>query len=987
MVSVKLLGQPKIKHKGEWFEPRPSKPLFLLFYAAYSGDWLDRDKLGFLFWPDTSEVKSQQNMRRLIHRAKSLEFAVGLEIEASRLRWNVATDVKAFRGALAEQGWAKALELYRGAFLEGLKPKDEAGFEAWLEQERADLARVWRNAVHKHVETLESKAKHAEAAPLLYQLFKQEPLAEDVLQRYLRSAYLLGERDNALSAFNSFKRLLKEELDLEPLDETLELINTIKESQKLELTSLVAEQRTQEYIPISVLRPPKLIGRQDAIQEIQNAKTPTILVAGEAGIGKSRLMAELAPNALLIRCQEGLQNIPYYPVISLIRSLISEGVKTPDLKHYTDDLARLVPELAPNISPGPADPETGRSRLFEALTLYFDYVVKVKELKAIQLLIDDLQWADSSSLDFLVYLTNKQNMKVLGTYRIHEKTDALKDTIKGLSSRQLLTQVKLEPLSQETIQEFIASLMGSKEGPPVFSEWLAKGTGGNPMFMLETLKSLFEQGTLKPQEDGWQTDFDSITRDYSEIKIPAVVQEVIQRRVENLKPETQRVLQVASVVSKGFSPKIISQISGLSEWVVLEGLEEAEAIALIKQDAFQHDLLRQSTYSKLSQARKSLLHRRTAETIKSTAEPSIVAEHWFTGGELSQAVHYWLLASAKLREKGLSKEAIGLLEKAERHVPEGEDLWKIKNDLATNYKDLALREQVHMLLEPVFKNGTVELQAAACNTLAGVLTHEGKLEQAEQRVQQGLELVKSQKNKSIEVDLIGTAAIVKHLQGDYSAALNLLAPVLVELRQKPSSMQLTLTILNVAAILDQLSRHEEALPLHLEALTITKKMGDKARQIDVSLNLLYCYMDLNRTAEGITIAQNALELGRFDGTDTLRNNLAAAFLEMGESKKATFHYETLTQDSPSPTLVCVAWSRLAKLYNNQVKAQQALKKALTYAKNTEVRSAHAIMLSSIYQLGSKTQREQAQPFLNELKLDELPNHIRIDLEQALAENL
>lgn len=127
--------------------------------------------------------------------------------------------------------------------------------------------------------------------------------------------------------------------------------------------------------------------------------------------------------------------------------------------------------------------------------------------------------------------------------------------------------------------------MNQAEGPPVFSEWLARGTGGNPMFILETLKSLFEEGTLRTQNDGWQTDIDEITKDYSEIQIPVVIQEVIQRRIEKLQPETQRALQVASVIKQGFMPQLISQISGLSEWATFDALEEAEATTIIQENA------------------------------------------------------------------------------------------------------------------------------------------------------------------------------------------------------------------------------------------------------------------------------------------------------------------------------------------------------------------------------------------------------------------
>ena len=1022
MFKLNLLGSPHIQtleSEPKRFELEAKKPVYLLIYLAYSGEWLEREKLEFLFWPDASTNKGQQNLRRLIYRTKEYDFSSTLEVKKTRLRWQVPTDVAEFKETVANQKWAKAVELYSGRFLDNLNPKNEASFEAWLEQERADLESVWRNAVHKHVENLEASENSTEACTLLYQLLEREPLAEDVLQRYLRHAFLIGEYEKALTTFEAFQNLLKTELDLEPLDETIEIIEAIKNRGEGELgkslfksqSTNTKEARVQQTIPLTVLRPPKLVGRADSIQKIRNASTIAIFIAGDAGVGKSRLMAELAPNALRLSCQEGSQNIPYYPVIRLIRSFVIEGIETPNLKHYLDDLARLVPEAVPNLKPGPVDPEIGRGRLFEALSLYLEAVVSRKELSGFHLCADDLQWADSSTLDFLIYLVNKQNIKLLGAYRIHEVTEGLKKLMQGLNSSQLLTEVKLEPLTQPTIQEFIASLMGKTVGPPVFSEWLSKATAGNPMFMLETLKSLFETGTLQAQDSLWQTDIDEVTQNYSEIEMPTVVQDVIQRRIEKLKPETQRVLQVAAVLNQGFTPELVSQISGFSEWTVLDAFENAEQTAVIEQDHFQHDLLRQTVYNRLPKNRKRLLHLKTAEVLESIAdsnlvtgssfvtgsnfvagsnlviEPSLIAHHWFNGGELNKAIECWIDAAVLLRSKGLLIEAAQFLESKESYLSDDNYRWKINSDLGVIYRDLADFDKVKSLLEPVFEYANDEVKIEACSTLAGVLMHEGKLEQANQIIEQGFSLVQTVKNEKLEFDLIGTAAVLKNYMGDSQAALDLLQPVLSKLRKGPASIELTTSILNVAALLDQLGRHEEALPLHTEALARSKSSGDKSRHVDVSLNLLYCYMDLKRTAEGILIAEEALGLGHLEGTDMLRNNLAAAYMEIGKLDNAQSHYEILVETTPHSTLLCVAWSRLAKLYSSQDKIYQALDNTIKYAKKTEIALAHAVMLTSVYLLGSKDHIASVESFVELLNLDELPQHIKIDLEEALAKNL
>jgi len=270
MTKLNLLGPVEVIHDQQAKTLKASKPIYLLLYLATSSNWIERDRLSFLFWPETSERKSQQNLRRLIHRAKELPFSEKLEIEKTRLRWNVNSDLKTFKEAVANKNWTKAVQTYKGPFLDSINPKSEAGFEAWLEQERADLARVWRNALHKHIESLEQQENFSEATPLLHTLLKSEPLAEDILQRYLVSSHLSGESTSALEAFEDFRLLLKKELDLDPLEKTVELAKQVKHSSGPQLSTLKPQKvKRKQSIPLTVLRPPQLIGRDNEIAQIQ----------------------------------------------------------------------------------------------------------------------------------------------------------------------------------------------------------------------------------------------------------------------------------------------------------------------------------------------------------------------------------------------------------------------------------------------------------------------------------------------------------------------------------------------------------------------------------------------------------------------------------------------------------------------------------------------------------------------------------------------
>ena len=196
-----------------------------------------------------------------------------------------------------------------------------------------------------------------------------------------------------------------------------------------------------------------------------------------------------------------------------------------ELGPYRNVLARLVSEVAPDARPDPADPTTAQVRLLEALSRFVEAAVLTHRF---QLLIEDLQWADEATIAFLTHLVAGGRIRVIGTYRHHETTPALKQGLDVLKHQGLMLERRLEPLTAAAIPDLLASLIDQAEGPPVFSRWLFERSGGNPMFMLETLKSLFESEVLSAGEAGWRTTIEEVTRDYSELPVPEAVSQVVE---------------------------------------------------------------------------------------------------------------------------------------------------------------------------------------------------------------------------------------------------------------------------------------------------------------------------------------------------------------------------------------------------------------------------------------------------------------------------
>ena len=635
-----LLDLPHLRVQNQRLELISNKPILLLVYLAYQGTWVSRDTLATLLRPEADEATAKHHLRVLINRLKSYPWAT-VEIEAQRLRWVIDSDVKAFRETIGQANWKQAVKLHQKPFLSDFIIKDAPGFEAWYETERENLLSAYYQACSKYTSELESLGHYQETLPILQQALELDPLAEDRVQRLSRNLYLSGKRKEALDTLNTFRQTLQDELGLEPLPETLQLLETMHQAEPLLLQSV---NSGKDRIPLTVLHPPALIGRNKELELLQNSNN-IILISGEAGLGKSRLLQEAFPQARWLRCREGLENLPYYPIIEHLKTLPSLAF----LGIYQEDIGRLVPDFLTNHT-SPSDPETSKLRLLEALARVFEY-------ESTPLVIDDLQWADSATFELLIFLAARGNLKIIGAYRPNENP-----VFRQARSSLRAFEIPLNPLQQADIYSLLISMMQKDTHPDLFSKWLFERSGGNTFFALETLRYLFEQGVLE-QTDSWHTSLDSLSQTYQELHLPPKVAQMIAQRTANLSQAAQRTLQAASVIGQGFQARVLAQITGLSEMAVVDALEEAELAHLIQKNSFSHDLIRQSLYANLPDARRKLLHGLVAQTLQDKIEPSLVASHYFEAEDMPQAINYFYKSAQQDIERGQHQSALRSLKR------------------------------------------------------------------------------------------------------------------------------------------------------------------------------------------------------------------------------------------------------------------------------------------------------------------------------------
>ncbi len=202
---LKLLGTPVFEGATVTDLP-PTRVSWLLVYLGYYGDWLTRQELAFFFRPDADNDTALHYLRKLLAAARSLPWAEGLEIERTRVRWQVPTDLAHFRAAKSAQRWGDAYRLFQGELAAGLDASDSLSYDEWLTTERRALVDTFAVVALQYATELENSGNHAEAAEAARTLLNYAPFSEEAARCYARNTYLFGHRSVALGFLSRFKQ-------------------------------------------------------------------------------------------------------------------------------------------------------------------------------------------------------------------------------------------------------------------------------------------------------------------------------------------------------------------------------------------------------------------------------------------------------------------------------------------------------------------------------------------------------------------------------------------------------------------------------------------------------------------------------------------------------------------------------------------------------------------------------------------------------------
>jgi DNA-binding SARP family transcriptional activator len=648
----------------------------LAYLALRRGEPESRQRLAFLLWPDSSESQAYTNLRTLLHRLYAVlpEDAYLIQADSHSIRWSfecaLSLDVAEFEeelrradaaaqdsdGASARASLERAVGRYSGDLLPDC-------YDEWILLERERLRQLLLTAVEQLVMLLEKDRHYSAAIPYARRLALLDPLNEDACLTLMRLHAVNGDRASALRVYHACASTLQAELGIKPgsaLSAAYERLLAVE---------ALSPGEAQVNSALPLVGRDQVWKRMQATWQVAASGQPRLLIlSGEAGVGKTRLAEDLLRWAsrqgmitAVTQCYPAEGDLAYTPVAALIRSdALRPGLKRlpaewlSEITRVAPDLIAIRPDLQP---PGPMTERWQRHRLFEALAR-----AVLSAERPTLLFVDDLQWCDRDSLEWLHFLlrySQRARLLVVGAMRIEEidASHPVVGLLEALHREGRASEIALDPLNQAETAE-LAGYVAGRTLSHEEVEHLYAETEGNALFIVETMrgqpKGFVENGAFETDQ------FQSVQSSAQRPDLPPRVQAVIAWRLKQLSSEALAVLEAAAVIGRSFTFNVLARTAKLDENNLVRGLDELWQRRIVREQGpdaydFTHGRLRSVAYAELSLARRRVLHRRVAEALETEyaaqrdAFSGQIAMHYERAGQVDQAVSYLRDAAAYAR--------------------------------------------------------------------------------------------------------------------------------------------------------------------------------------------------------------------------------------------------------------------------------------------------------------------------------------------------
>jgi DNA-binding SARP family transcriptional activator len=682
-LSLKVLGgfEARSDQGPVLVLPTKKTQALLTYLALPPGRSHARDKLASLLWGDMPDAQALGNLRQALTRIRRVlprPVLRALVLDGKTVALDssiVEVDAVRFEQLVADgkpDSLERAATLYQGELLTGVT-LSERSFDDWLMSERERLHEL---AVQSMARLLAHQQKRGLAEPALQtglRLLSLDPLQEAVHRRVMRLYAEFGRRAAALRQYQRCVSILRREVAAEPELETQQLYQKILREHPVRGEAPHRPRSAADSLPgahahslfIQGVGDTPLVGREDELGRLQASleaalagRSLLVAVVGEAGIGKTRLLAELASLAaqrgsdiLVGHAYESEQILPYGPWIDAFRS--SRRLRDAAMLDKLDpgvraEMLRLVPALGERSAAVRTSSEP--SQVFSAVAQTIGELVTHQPLLVI---LDDLQWADEMSLRLVAFLTRALSPRpvlLAGAARAEAlvETPMLNRILDELSADKRLVRLDLEPLSERstlTLANLVAS-GGARQALATLGPEIWRVSEGNPFVVVESLQAL-EQGAVP---------------EAAPLSVPVRVRALVGGRLERLSESERRLVSVAAVIGRRFTFRLLRQAVGLDEQeiaAVVDRLVRHRVFHGVGESFdFMHDRIRTVAYELLSPPHRAVLHRHVARALE------VIADHDPPSQHLMLGTHYrlgevWDHACTHLYEAGRMAAARG----------------------------------------------------------------------------------------------------------------------------------------------------------------------------------------------------------------------------------------------------------------------------------------------------------------------------------------
>ena len=993
-LSLALLGPPVVRRGGAPVTFDTRKATALLALLAVTGREHSRDRLADLLWPEADSAKGRASLRRTLSVTAAV-MGDGLVISRAAIALDpalVRVDVREFNALIGRPDAAsleRAAALYRDDFLAGFTLRGCAEFDEWQTSVSEELRQALARGLQRLVAACIAQGSLERAAGHARRWLQLDPLHEPAHQAIIRLHGWAGQRSAAMRQYRSLVRVLDRDLAVRPLPETTRLYDDVRAGRLGPPPVPVAVPAVDEEeaagpgeapaAPAAAV-PASAVPASAAPAEVATAGTPTwplvgrtaelaslraawqaagggghdgaghsgrvVAIAGQAGSGKTRLIAELRAEAagtgavvLAARSHDGETGLPFVLAADLLRTALAIRPDLPGtLPAQTAAMAgRLVPALAasyPDAAAPPLDSPVAVTRLYAAIADTLQAAAGIGD-KAGEagvggvagiVVVEDVHWADSSSLGLLAYLVRRLSdwplLLVLSWQPEQAGRLRVLRTALGEAESQSMGQI-VEPglLGPDAI----GTLLGLDGMPKIDVSRLLAETRGLPMLVREYVEAL--RAAEAPEADAsepgpWWP--------------PASVRDLLRTRLQAVSEAARQMLTAAAVLGSDNDADLLRAVSGRGEDEIVEAIDEALVRSLLTEIpppspqqapsyGFPYEALRRTVYESATLARRRLLHGRAADVLvrrherdPATTRAAAVAGHLQLAGRDEEAAQWWWRAAEVARELYAHAEAHAHLTKALAlgypQLPGRMALGEVLVALGRYREALAEFESAAALAA----EGDRAVQAAIEHKLADVHHRLGDWDLAEAHLAVVTELVEGTEPGRL-ARAQADRAVVAYRRGATSQAADLGRAALASARAA-ADPGATAQALNVLGMLAARSGDAGAAESYLRDSLAEARPLEPGAAVAALNNLARLLAETGRGREALTAAAEALELGRELGDQhrvaALHTNLADLLHADGQGDAAMTHLKEAARrfasvdvgDAPRPEIwTLVEW--------------------------------------------------------------------------------